>query len=304
VTYGVDLDRLADYAAGLLDGTPEAAEVADLIATSPDWAQAYAGLVEADHLVRADLTSLGRADLIMPADVVAQLDATLASATRSDAATERPRLTVIAGEGTGSRTASRTAAAQARRRRNAWLAAAAAAVIAFGGFGVTVLSDMMDRAVTETSGMSGRPGSGAADALGEPAPPAAAPSVGPPRLTASGTNYFAGDLMLGYKSGGAVDPGTLSPEIAGGRGQLKDSQVAPPLRRLVDPVALLTCLRTVTGAYGGQPLSVDFARFENEPALIILLGDAAGRPARLVVVGPACGLPQNGPDVRYSTPVS
>lgn len=304
MTYGVDLDRLADYSAGLLDGTPEAAEVADLIATSPDWAQAYASLVDADHLVRADLTSLGRTDLVMPTDVVAQLDAALAAAARSDTATERPRLTVIAGEGTGRHSASRpTAATRARRRRNAWLAAAAAAVIAFGGFGVTVLSDMMDRAVTETTGMSGRAGSGAADALGEPAPPAAAPSVGPPRLTASGTNYFAGDLALGFKSFG-VNPGTLAPEVASGRGELKDSQVAPLLRRLVDPVALSACLRLVTGAYGGQPLSVDFARFEHEPALVVLVGDTAGRPARVVVVGPTCGQPPNGPDVRYSTSVS
>ncbi len=50
----VDLDLLADYAAGVLD-RPQSAEVAYLISTEPAWARAHSALVRADAAVQADL---------------------------------------------------------------------------------------------------------------------------------------------------------------------------------------------------------------------------------------------------------
>ena len=45
---------------------------------------------------------------------------------------------------------------------------------------------------------------------------------------------------------------------------------------------------------------VEFARYEQQPALIIIVTD--GSTARTVVVGPDCGLPGSGPDEVYVTP--
>jgi hypothetical protein len=305
VTQRVDLDRLADYAAGLLDGTPEAAEVAGLIATEPDWAQAYTLLAEADRAVLAELADLGAEPLVMPVDVVARLDACLAGVAGGSIGDERPRLTVITGEGTGPTRSATRAAARAKRRRTAWIAAVAAGVLAFGGFGVTALSDMVGSKSESPAGMSsGRGANEAGDALGgQPAvPPAGAPELGPPTMLSTGTNYFAADLGASFR--GFV-PGPEQPgRVTTSRDQVNTAQVAPPLRRLVDVVALSTCLRLVSSTYGGQPTVVDFARYEDDPALIVLLADATGRPARVVVAGTSCGLPEHGADVRYTTAVS
>ncbi|HZN74855.1 MAG TPA: hypothetical protein VFC00_24740 [Micromonosporaceae bacterium] len=301
MTHGVDLDRLADYTAGLLDGTPQAAEVAELIATRPDWAHAYAAFADAERAVRVDLADLGSEPVTMPSDVVARLTAAL------DEAGSRPKLTVLTGEGSGTAGGrrTRTSEARARRRRQAWVAAVAAAVVAFGGFGVTVLADVFSTRSEEATTASGAvaPAQRGADALGggEPAAPPAAAENAPPRFTASGTNYWPTDVAPGP----AMQYDSASPGFASGRTDLKSSQVPPPLRRLSeDPVAINICLRQVASAYGGRPSLVDFARFQNEPALIITLVDPAGRPFRMVVAGPDCGLPERGADVRYTTPVS
>ncbi len=76
---GVDHDLLADYLGGALDGTPEEAEVARLVAQDPAWAQAHALLAPAVDGVRAELAEWGGMAPEMPpalADrILAALDA-------------------------------------------------------------------------------------------------------------------------------------------------------------------------------------------------------------------------------------
>ena len=62
-----ELDRLADYAAGVLSGRDEA-ETANLVRTEPHWAHAYTALVRADATVRSGLRDAGT-PVAMPADV-------------------------------------------------------------------------------------------------------------------------------------------------------------------------------------------------------------------------------------------
>jgi hypothetical protein len=73
-----------------------------------------------------------------------------------------------------------------------------------------------------------------------------------------------------------------------------------PLVRLTDPVALSECLSAVTAAHPGTVTLVEFARYEHQPAVIVVVTD--GSAARTVVVGPNCGLPGSGPDEVYVTP--
>ncbi|WP_433530572.1 hypothetical protein ACQPYA_31340 [Micromonospora sp. CA-263727] len=76
---GVDHDLLADYLGGALDGTPEEAEVARLVAQDPAWAQAHALLAPAVDGVRAELAAWGSPAPEMPAAladrILAALDA-------------------------------------------------------------------------------------------------------------------------------------------------------------------------------------------------------------------------------------
>lgn len=77
----VDHDLLADYVGGALDGTPEQATVARLVAEDPAWGRAYAALAPAVQLVRADLAEWASAPAPeMPAAVADRIAAALAGA--------------------------------------------------------------------------------------------------------------------------------------------------------------------------------------------------------------------------------
>lgn len=292
----VELDRLADYAAGVLDGTPEAEHVATLIATDPEWADAYAALLAAESTVLADLALLGASAEPMPADVASSIDRALADAGR------RPRLEVLPGGGVPTK--------KSPRRRRAWLAAVAAGVVALGGFSVATLGRGLVTQSESTAGMADRGGvpEGPAGAFGQPqaVPPADLASA-PPVRVASGTNYDAALLSSVRQSSWAgqrpapAETGKTTSEADGGG--LALGLVPPPLQRLAAPAPLLTCLNQVTQAYGGTPSLVDYARFETQPALVVVLVDPAGKPFRTVVVGPSCGLPTSGADVRYTVPI-
>ncbi|AEV89246.1 hypothetical protein ACWT_8237 [Actinoplanes sp. SE50] len=77
--HGVDIDLLADFVGGALDGTPDADRVAALLAADPAWQEAYELLAPEMATVGALLTGLPAEP--MPVDVVARLDAALAEAT-------------------------------------------------------------------------------------------------------------------------------------------------------------------------------------------------------------------------------
>jgi hypothetical protein len=51
----------------------------------------------------------------------------------------------------------------------------------------------------------------------------------------------------------------------------------------------------------GTPLAVDFALFDGEPAVVIVLPAQATGAVDVAVVGPQCGV--SGPDVRLRTDV-
>ena len=74
----VDIDLLADYIGGALDG-PEEAAVAGLVADDPGWRETYELLRAGMTAVGADLRALGARPEPMPADVATRLEAALAS---------------------------------------------------------------------------------------------------------------------------------------------------------------------------------------------------------------------------------
>ncbi|MBM0277385.1 hypothetical protein [Micromonospora tarensis] len=77
------------------------------------------------------------------------------------------------------------------------------------------------------------------------------------------------------------------------------------LARLTDEAALTTCLADLAAEHGSAPLAVetiDYARFQGEPALVIRFTDATGTRWSWVS-GPECGVPGSGSDSRYSARV-
>ncbi len=133
---GRDLDRLADFVAGGLEPT-EAAEVARLVHTEPDWSAAHAELTSADGAVRAQLSSYGAMTGPMPADVIARLEIALAAERRA-APSEHGRESELGPDprqrraGLAATVVSLDAARQRRRRRFTTLTAAAAVLVAIG----------------------------------------------------------------------------------------------------------------------------------------------------------------------------
>lgn len=71
---GVDIDLLADYLGGALDGTPDEATVAALIAGDPAWRSAHDTLTGAMASVETSLRALGRESEPMPADLAVRLE--------------------------------------------------------------------------------------------------------------------------------------------------------------------------------------------------------------------------------------
>jgi hypothetical protein len=281
----VDLDLLADYIGGALDGTPEAAAVERLIADDPAWIRAYAQTSAAMEAVRVDLSTLGAEWDQMPAEVLGRLEAALA-----------PVLPEESGK----------VVRLAERRR--WVrrlvpVAVAAGVLACVGLGVTVLrpgSSSQNDATTSAAGRAAdtgaAPGAGTLSAGGN------APKVAPgdaqtperavqkdasaaPPIVATGTDYTRQTVAR------IADEARTSARAQGYSGA-----VPPELSRLADPAALAACLFSIKEAYaqpGASVRLVDLARFEGSPAVVVLLPDSVW------VSGPACG--QAGPDTRYST---
>lgn len=280
----VELDRLADYAAGLLDDTPDAAEVAHLIAIDDAWAEAYARLVAADTRVRADLVALGAAAEPMPAEVAARLDTALARA-----ADVRPRA--------GGSVRSLDGARRRRRRWAAALATAAAGVVAFGVFGLPAWR-------TAAPDTTSAPAAGRGDAMSAESNGGEFQKMAPAGgllVRVSGLDYRREALRAAEPEPASGAPRGNAADSTAGLGK-RDLGPAPPaeLARLAEPSALDGCLAAVTAAYGGRPVTVDYARFEGVAALIVWLVDANGRPSRVVVAGAACGRPGSGADVRYT----
>jgi hypothetical protein len=274
-----DLDRLADYTAGLLDPA-EAAEVDRLIATDGGWARAHSALAAARPLLDRALGDLPAEPL--PADVAARIERAL----------ER--------EGTGTRS-NVIDLGKARRWRRAALAttAVAASVAACVG-GVTLLSRQQT--------ISGSTNTSAGDAKAVAPREAQGFAAGPP-TRASGTDYTHDTLgrpaaaLSGRApdAAGAPEPSDVpAPASAGGQAAAGTGPGVPAeLSRLLDPAQLRTCLDAIAEAEGGHAVAVDYARYRGTPALIVTL---AGGRVRAVAARPSCGLPGSGAGIIDTAP--
>jgi hypothetical protein len=334
----VDVDRLADYVGGALDGTPDAAEVRRLIDTDSGWAAAHEDLAAAMSSVSVELGALGRVDESVPEAVVARLDAVLHDLSLSDgaagvsrAAEAAPGGPVAAVDGARADGATRGQAnapgrstdrsgdaarpvaerggrgpggsgpGRERRRRTArWAAglSAAAAVIAFG-IGV---------ATTFPTGESNTGGDSAASA-----PEAmASPAAGAGGTVISGRDYSAGSFSGLSEAAPADAPAPFVSSERSAREGAKANDMSqqpgtlpPELARFRSPAAVEACLDAIRMMFGGVAQVVDLARYEGAPAVVVLLNGASaggGRPL-VVVAGPACGQIPGDADEVFSGPL-
>jgi negative regulator of sigma E activity len=283
-----ELDLLADYAAGVLD-RQSAAQVEHRLAADPVWAAALAELTEADSVVRAQLYAYGHGEPpTMPADVAARVDAALAAETR--------RMS-------GGAVVSLDAARLARRRRVTRLALAAAALLVVG-VGVPVALKTAG-SMTNNSGSTAAGQAQSGNAAGV-APPQA-PSLPGVTITASGRDYTTSTLADAARSAPAPAPtaaltSSVTGSVTGAPGAAGDSAEksastpgslsAGPAGVLRDPVRLSACLAAITADHPGRAVSVDYALFDSQPAVVVVVDQATGK--LVVAAGSQCG--SNGAD--------
>jgi hypothetical protein len=183
------------------------------------------------------------------------------------------------------------------------VAAAAAAVVALGGGLAYVLQNPLTSTNTASAPEMYR---GESDTAGTPAAvpaPSALPAVAPgASIIASGTNYTPTALQY-LATAPAANAAPGPPDSAGGQkpGELPQEvreAVPSPLARLAEPTGLEQCLRAVWAVHPGTVALLDYARFENDPALVIVIRQVAGRV--VVAVGDECGI--NGSDEKAAIP--
>jgi negative regulator of sigma E activity len=287
-----DLDLLADYAAGILDGTPEGADVAERVATDPAWSELHAALVRADEAVRADLAALPAETI--PADVAARLDRTLAD---ERSRSERSDLTAVAPGPEPS-----NVVPLRRRRRPGAVAggavAAGVAVLAAGAFGLQLLTDSSSETAGSTSAADA-PSREAAESpheLSTGTPPKSAPGSVPQdaagKPASTGTDYrpanLAAQVNMLLSSRAALAPGDRATDSAA---------IPAALGRLTDPANLRECLTALRAT--AQPRAVDYATYAGAPAVIIVLPTKDPAAAEVAIVGPDCGAA--GADTKLRT---
>ncbi|GAA3349827.1 hypothetical protein GCM10020358_73440 [Amorphoplanes nipponensis] len=313
---GVDIDLLADYVGGALDGTPDEATVAALIADDPAWRDAHDLLSGGVTAVTGHLRALGEAAEPMPADVIARLDAALltaadhgahpveAAAPGSSVPDDVPG-GVTAGPGAmepGSDGAAPdrhlvavpSGSSGRRARRLRWTApiGIAAGVLAFAGFGLQ----------QQFAGGSSEDTASSAGSAAEP--PAAAQELALPngaaQILQSGTDYRRETLAAPGNStmlapAPAQDPESPSRKLGGGAAAVEPD---PALDRLREQAALRACIEAIAAQYGAGDITaqtIDLARYDGAPAVIVRFV-AAGDATWVWASGPACGTPGVGAD--------
>jgi hypothetical protein len=327
-----DLDRLADFLAGALDGTPAEAEVRQRLAAEPTFAAAMERLVAASASVSDDLRAFAGNPEPMPADVADRIEAALGAAgaggrvgpdnhtdrASSDRASSdrarpdqarpdqarpdqtRPDQARHGGtgpgrpDGPGRRTRGQRLG-RGRGRAIAMSAAAVAVLVLVAGVLVPQLSHTATSKSTAGSAANRQGSSSIFKSEGQA-----------PRLVSSGNDYTrqtVGTILDSLSAAPAVagdgySQGSLpmGPRVVSGSGA-----GAAELSRLADRSALATCLGAVLGRHGGVVTLVDYARFDGQPALVVLLQNVQEAPGGqfVVVVGPACGQ-SGGTDERFA----
>ncbi|GGN89519.1 hypothetical protein GCM10010112_74050 [Actinoplanes lobatus] len=275
---GVDLDLLADYVGGALDGTPDQERVATLVSGDPAWRRAFEMLEPGMIAVEAALREFEPEP--MPGDLAARLDAMFRVPEEIPGGADAVPAKIVDLDGVR----------RARARRWAAPIGVAAAVLAFAGFGVSQLSDV---GVTNDSAESTAAG-GAAD---QSAPLMA--SIPADNVIFSDTDYTAGTLV--GTSAKRSQAGVLSDSSEPATAQASGFS---PLARLIDPSGLISCLDAITRSNGDGQIAVelvDYARFDGEPAMIVRFSAANG--VWVWAVGPECGAPGAGADTVEQLPV-
>jgi hypothetical protein len=315
----VDIDLLADYVGGALDGTPDEAVVAALVADDATWRSAHETLATGMTAVAGDLRVLGAEPLPMPDDVTARLTAALT-------AEARPPLRAVPDLDTTDDAQPAALPLRPVRRRGPrrWAApvAAAAAALAFVGFGVQqfwgagVDESQSDATAAARGGDDGSVEENApmiaSDAPGlEQVPPAAAaagaPAVAPPpgRITTSNLDYDRAALRGPQTFMDPLSPPQKQPSSpVGADSDSSRRSTAGALSRLTDPVALQACLEAVARELAAGPITVDtvdYARFDGAPALIVRF--AAENGSWAWASGPECGSTPADADTRYRVKV-
>ncbi|GIJ50824.1 hypothetical protein Val02_77100 [Virgisporangium aliadipatigenens] len=301
MTERVDLDRLADFVGGALDGTPDADAVRDLIAGDAAWESAYADLVTADAAVRLDLAEYAAQDTRMPDDVADRLASVLRSpGSSSEKATARETRDTR-------RPASRTDATRpgaSRRRARLYAGLSAVTAVALVAFGLLVGLPRVARDGIKSN----------SDTAGAPAPGGQAEAAVDTPQQISGRDYRRGDF--GTLGNDANAPGAAAarsserggPNALGGAAEQPGfaGSTPPELQRLLTPTARAACIQAIQAIHGGIVRLVDYARFEGRPALVALLDGTrdGGAGSWVVVVGPDCGQPTGNADERYSGPIA
>ncbi|GAA4678072.1 hypothetical protein [Phytohabitans rumicis] len=282
----VDIDLLADYVGGVLDGTPDEAVVARRVADDPTWAEAYATLSASASTIQADLAAWGATPEPMPADVADRI------ATALEQEPTRPALSVVPDADGPRRSVSRL-----RRRWPAWATpvAVAASLAAFAGLGI----GLADSSSTDDAG-SGTAAEAPAAARDNAA--GGAELATPQALVASGKDYRAGTLAAAQPppdGDRAMSAQSATTEEDSGSSGLK-STAAAALQRLTAQTALSACLDAIAREHNNGAATVqvvDFATFDGSPAVIVFFTDGTG--ARWVwASGPNCGQAAWGADTR------
>ncbi|MBL7261403.1 hypothetical protein [Paractinoplanes lichenicola] len=278
---GVDVDLLADYIGGALEGTPDESAVATLIAEDPAWREAYDQLGGGVELVRAELGRLEPEP--MPDDVAARLDGMFAPV---------PQLTVVPGG------AAEGVRENKRRRRMRWATpiTIAAGLIAFVGFGADYLAGRnSDNTAADSAAGSAETATSLAD------------SAGGTVITASGLDYTA---VLLARPAPVTPMSAPKSEAFANEGQGQGSQRAttlsaePALARLTVREALDECLAAIEQENANGPLTVqtvDYARFGGVPAVIVRF--TAGNGEWGWAAGSDCGTPAGDADTIQKLPV-
>ncbi|WP_433792800.1 hypothetical protein [Actinoplanes sp. CA-252034] len=270
---GVDIDLLADYVGGALDGTPDQERVAGLVATDDAWRAAHEALEPAMIAVGGVLRELEPEP--MPDDLAARLDGMFR--------------TPLAPDGESQPVPSKVVDFEKARRRRRWVApiTVAAAAVAFAGFGVNAFlaSDAKDSS---------------ADMANSEAAPMAAGAGSGGEATHSGADYTESTLAQAMPGQMRTAAGSADSPASAPGAELQVSQ----LDRLAMPTAVAACIDEITRANSGGVISVefvDYARFEGAPALIVRFSAANG--IWVWAVGPECGTPGAGADELKRVPV-
>ncbi|WP_035859695.1 hypothetical protein [Cryptosporangium arvum] len=279
-----ELDLLADYAEGLLEGTPDGEVVAARIATDQEWSDAYRQLTAVAPGITAELSALP--EIPMPAAVAASLDGALASVPAP--ATDDEPASADLGRLRAEK-AARDRGARRWRVAGGWVAAAAVVGALCLGVGQLVTSTSDDS--SDESAAASKNDS-ATDVLSAPATRSSGVSYSTRALAQQARALVEGREAAAPapSAGGSATPSKVPAA----------SDVIPAaLQRLTSPSELRNCLTALGITI--RPFLVDYATLDGTPALVVVTEDADPSRVTVVAAGPECGVDGNGDERARSS---